>query len=272
MIEIERIALPTDLTAASSQAFIHALRLAMLVHCGLDLMHVKVQGEDTDWSAFPHVREVLARWGVMDLDDQPSEIPRNAGVSVRKVEITHADGPAAGVYAYIMQHATALVITAPHARGGLLRWVTSSVSERISRTTHRPTLFVADDMRPFVDTDTGAVGLGRVLVPVDHTPDPAQAVVRLDRLFANFGLAPDYVLLHVGGEAPRVVDAAGSELPVAMADGDVVLAIQNAAEIHAVDMIAMPTAGHDSLADMMRGSTTERVMRASKLPLLALPV
>lgn len=272
MIEIERIALPTDLSTASSLAFVHALRLAMLARCGLDLMHVKAQGEVTDWSAFPHVREVLAKWGVMDLDDPPSEIPHKAGVSVRKVEIAHPDGPATGVATYIAQHATALVITAPHARSGLLRWVTPSVSERISRASHRPTLFIADDMRPFVDAATGAVQLRTVLVPVDHTPNPAQAVARLDRLFANFGLAPDYALLHVGANAPRVVDASGVELPVATADGDVVDAIKDAAQAYAADLIAMPTAGHDSLVDMMRGSTTERVLRASKLPLLALPV
>lgn len=272
MNEIERIALPTDLTTASSCAFIHALRLAMLARCGLDLMHVKAPHDTTDWSAFPHVREVLAQWDVMDRNDPPAEIAHKTGVNVRKVEIAHPDGPAAGVFNYIMEHSAALVIAAPHARNGLLRWVDPSVSESILRQSHRPTLFIADEMRPFVDRDTGAVRLQRVLVPVDHEPDPAQAVNRLERLFGAFGLAPEYVLVHVGEAAPEIVDTKGIAVPVSTVGGDVVTGVLGAAEANAVDLIAMPTKGHDSLIDMVRGSTTERVMRASKWPLLALPV
>lgn len=272
MTAIERIALPTDLTTASSRAFAHALRLAMLARCGLDLMHVKARGDTTDWSAFPHVREVLAQWDVMDQNDPATEIAQKTGVNVRKVEIAHPDGPAAGVFNYIMEHAAALVITAPHARNGLLRWVDPSVSESILRQTHRPTLFIADEMRPFVDTDTGAVRLQRVLMPIDHSPEPTQAINRLDRLFGAFGLAPEYILVHVGDTAPEIVDSEGIRVPVSTVTGDVVTGILGAAEANAVDIIAMPTRGHDSLIDMVRGSTTERVMRASKWPLLALPV
>jgi nucleotide-binding universal stress UspA family protein len=34
----------------------------------------------------------------------------------------------------------------------------------------------------------------------------------------------------------------------------------------------MTTEGHDSMLDMLRGSTTERVLRGARCPLLALPV
>jgi nucleotide-binding universal stress UspA family protein len=39
-----------------------------------------------------------------------------------------------------------------------------------------------------------------------------------------------------------------------------------------VDLIVMTTEGHNSLLDMVRGSTMELVLRGARCPLLALPV
>jgi len=38
-----------------------------------------------------------------------------------------------------------------------------------------------------------------------------------------------------------------------------------------VDVIVMATKGQDSLLDMLRGTTTERVLRGARCPLLAIP-
>jgi nucleotide-binding universal stress UspA family protein len=38
------------------------------------------------------------------------------------------------------------------------------------------------------------------------------------------------------------------------------------------DLVAMPTKGHDGFLDVLRGSTTERVVRHAPCPVLALPV
>ena len=38
-----------------------------------------------------------------------------------------------------------------------------------------------------------------------------------------------------------------------------------------VDLIVMATKAQDSLLDMLRGSTTERVLRGARCPLLAIP-
>jgi nucleotide-binding universal stress UspA family protein len=37
------------------------------------------------------------------------------------------------------------------------------------------------------------------------------------------------------------------------------------------DLIVMTTEGHNSLFDLLRGSTTERVVRGARCPLLAIP-
>jgi nucleotide-binding universal stress UspA family protein len=54
-------------------------------------------------------------------------------------------------------------------------------------------------------------------------------------------------------------------------DGDVVSEILAAAQAHRVDLIVMATHGRDDLADLLRGSRTERVVRSATVPVLAVP-
>ena len=53
--------------------------------------------------------------------------------------------------------------------------------------------------------------------------------------------------------------------------GDVPETILTAASERAADMIVMTTNGRDTLGQVLRGSTTERVLRAAKCPVLAVP-
>jgi nucleotide-binding universal stress UspA family protein len=268
---IERIAHPTDLSKTSRSAFIHALRLALAAKCSLDLLHVKQSGSREDWHSFPHVREALAQWGIMDADAPPSEIARRAGIQVRKAEIEHPDGPSAGVFSYIARHPTGLIVTAPHQQGILSRWSSGSVSQDIALKTHRPTLFLGDGMTHFVDEATGDLRLRTILVPVDHHPSPIRVIDRLGYFFASFGLAPRFELIHVGKDAPEVPGSESDAMPVTCLEGAIVPTIVEHAKKCGADLIAMPTAGHDGFLDMLRGSTTERVMRETTVPLLAIP-
>jgi nucleotide-binding universal stress UspA family protein len=53
--------------------------------------------------------------------------------------------------------------------------------------------------------------------------------------------------------------------------GEVVETILNASDEREADLIVMATRGHDGFVDALRGSTTERVLRGAKCPLLAVP-
>ncbi|MCB0757325.1 MAG: universal stress protein, partial [Flavobacteriales bacterium] len=53
--------------------------------------------------------------------------------------------------------------------------------------------------------------------------------------------------------------------------GDPVGTIVHVAEATRADLVLMTTKGHDGFLDALRGSTTERVMRAVKCPVLAVP-
>ena len=63
-MQIRTIIHPTDFSDASAEAFVHALRIALAAKARLYLLHV-ASGREDDVMDFPHVRETLARWGLM---------------------------------------------------------------------------------------------------------------------------------------------------------------------------------------------------------------
>jgi nucleotide-binding universal stress UspA family protein len=68
------IAHTTDFSPQSAVAFLHALRLSLDARSRLDLLHVRDHAEDDSWQSFPHVREVLVRWGLLDAQASPADI------------------------------------------------------------------------------------------------------------------------------------------------------------------------------------------------------
>jgi hypothetical protein len=97
------IAHPTDFSECSAAAFSHAVGMALTTKSHLYLLHVREPGSSESWTSFPHVRELLARWELMDLRERPSQIEAKLGVGVTKVEIQHED-PASGLFEFMLSH------------------------------------------------------------------------------------------------------------------------------------------------------------------------
>lgn len=249
-------------------AFAHALRLAIEFRCQLDLLHVR-QPSDTDaWTAFPHVRKTLARWGRLPADAPHSEIEAKLGVKVRKVEVRHQN-TIAGLAEFLAVHRPDLVVLATHGAEGLNRWVSGSISEGIARRTHLPTLFLAPQSQPFVDIKTGELHLKTVVVPVARDPSPRHALAALSHLLGPLSVTQHIV--HIGETSPWILDPSGAPLNVQLMQGPVIETILQATETFDADLLVMPTAGHNGFLDALRGSTTERVLHQAPCPLLALP-
>ena len=272
MQPIRTIIHPTDFSEASADAFVHALKIALAARATLYILHV-ASGRDDDVMAFPHVRDTLARWGLMGADEPPQAVEAKLGLRIAKVDL-EPQTPEDGVRRFAADHRPDLMILATEARQGAARWLHGSVAERLARATTAPTLFVPARARVFVDQMRGEVRLHHVLIPVDHKPKPAAAVgfaMGLAHMLA--GMDAEERLLHIGEEPPRIArhNEPSRVLPVALREGDVVEAIVTAATDWPADLIAMATAGHRSVLDVMRGSTTERVLRQAPCPVLAVP-
>jgi nucleotide-binding universal stress UspA family protein len=263
---IRSIAHPTDLSRDGAAAFEHALRLAMVHRCHLDVLHVRSPGEGSDWESFPHVREVLQRWNILEPGARIEDIRAETGVSVSKVDIRDSD-PIDGLSRFLQDHRADLIVLRSHGRAGLERWLASSVSVELAGETSVPTLILGPQARPFVDSVTGRLEIATVLVPVDHDPAPDAAVAVLESLVK--GLEAELDFLHVGEDPPVLRDAGQAQRPVRTIAGPVIDTVL--AQAGQASLIAMPTAGRHGLLDALRGSTTERVVREATCPVLAIP-
>ncbi len=264
---IHHIAHPTDFSPASAKAFAHALRLALEYKCQLDLLHVK-SPDDEEWSSFPRLCEILARWGQLPANARHADVESKLGLRVQKVEITHQDA-VTGIVEFLADHRPELIVTATHGRTGLNRWLSGSISQSVARKTHLPTLFVGPKARSFVNCETGALQLNAALVPVAPQPSPRPALRAFNRLFKP--LPVDLRLVHNGDRAPWILNENGEPYDVRLIAGPVVKSILQAADELTADLIAMPTAGPHGFLDALRGTTTEHVLQHGRYALLAMP-
>ncbi len=270
---IQAVVHPTDFSDLSGAAFAHALRIALACRSQLHLLHV-TQHDTGGALAFPQVRRLLTQWGLSDENDPPWEVASRLGIEVQNSRI-EAQSPLQGIVGFLRRTPCDLIVLATHGADGVEHWLRGSVSEVLSRQVSVPTLFIAPGCRGFVSQITGQSQLRRALVPIDFSPAPDRAIE-----FARFighilaRAEIELHLLHVGRSAPSVRSTSPSSLPlppVMLRDGPVVGSILDTAIEFDADAIVMATAGHRNILDMVRGSTTERVIRHAPYPVFAVP-
>ncbi len=268
---------PTDFSRASEIAFLHALKIALQSRAMLHIMHVERGRRRTKpitaWTDFPGVRKTLGRWGVGLKHDGQNPIP---SVYVSKF-LSAGPDPLASMLRHFHRFPPDLVVLATHQRGGLARWLYKSIGEPLARSSGAMTLFLPREGRGFISLRDGSVSLKKILVPIDNEPDPQIAVNKASLLARGLGsTAAAIKLLHVGpGDGvPRVEwrPRAGWSCETVVRGGEVVEEITRTATEWDADLIAMATQGHLDFLDALRGSTTERVLRRTRCPILAVPV
>ncbi|MET0501154.1 MAG: universal stress protein [Candidatus Binatia bacterium] len=267
---------PCDFSPASEVAFGHALKIALQSKAKFDLMHVVagVTKKPPHWLDFPAVRETLARWGVLPEGVQRHEVEKT-GLRVRKI-ITSGDDPVETMLKHFRKFPPDLIVLATQQREGLARWLHKTVAEPLARRSGAMTLFIPHDGRGFVSLKDGTVSLERILIPIDYDPDPQTALSKALLLARGLDCVAGKVrLVHVGppGAAPQIElgKEPGWSYEVVVRQGDVVDQILQAeAEWHP-DLMVLATQGHMDFIDALRGSTTERVLRGSDCPVLAIP-
>jgi nucleotide-binding universal stress UspA family protein len=266
----------TDLTAASELAFAHALKIALAGRTKLYVLHAEPgNDQEVDWSAFPGVRQTLAKWGVLPEGSSTADVGDRLGIHLAKIS-AHDPDPVRAIVRFVDDHKNDLIVLATHGRDGLPRWLHSAVAEPAAREADTPTLFIARGARGFVDADNGALHLENVVIPIDHQPSPHAAVREAQRLCRTLAATEIALhLLYVGepGDMPMVEVEATPPFAVTRAarSGNVVDQILAVAAECQADLIVMATAGHHGFLDALRGSTTERVLRHAPCPVLAVP-
>jgi nucleotide-binding universal stress UspA family protein len=265
----------TDFSGADERAFAHALGVALLVQASFTILHVASDGSP-DWRSFPAVRATLERWKLLEPKSAQEDVFEKLGVAVRKLVIA-SRFPALAVAQHLENDPADLLVVGTAGREGLARWLRGSVAEAMGRWSRTMTLFVPEDAeRNLVALSDGNLTLDNVLIPVDRTPDPSTAIEIARRAAAVMSdERATITLLHVGDESglAGVRTQNGEQWTFArlQRDGDPVDEIVSAAEGVRADLVVMPTEGRHGVFDALRGSTTERVLRRVRCPLLAVP-
>jgi nucleotide-binding universal stress UspA family protein len=265
---------PTDQSPESRDAFVHALRLAVAARGRLSLLRLQMGGSATG-DGGPGVRRTLEQWGLL-----PPGSPRDAlgglGLEVSKA-VSETPDPVHAALAYLRTHPADLIVLAGGSSDGRARWLQRAVSEPIAREARQLALFLPYDVTGFVSGRDGSVTLRNLLVPIAHHPEPSpalEAACRVARLLGCEGAR--VTLLYVGeaDDAPAVSPPADSTCvwERIARPGDPVETILDTAEERLADLVVMPTAGKHGFLDLLRGSTTERVLRRARRPVLAVPI
>jgi nucleotide-binding universal stress UspA family protein len=270
---IARVFHPSDFREGSESAFAHALRLALAAKAKLDILHVAPEA-DVEWSDFPGVRRTLEQWGLLPAGSDRTAVPA-LGIDVRKVVKRESD-PVEAATSYLEEHPADLVVLATSEGDGRMGWLHRSVAKPIARAAKAATLFVPHGARGFVDPVDGTVRLRRILVPVDQRPDPDWATRAAVSLADALALpTADFTVLHAGPDnrMPDVLtdERTGWTWNWIAREGDPVETILAAAAEGDADLVVMATSGRSGFLDALRGSTTERVLRGARRPLLAVP-
>lgn len=275
MMQIGHIFHPTDFSPASMAAFGHALKLCLGLKSDLTIMHVDPAQADPDFEDFPRVRATLGRWGVLKEGASRDDLLA-LGLGVRKIRAM-AEQPVTSILQLLWRKPADLMVLATHPKDSLGQWLSDSSGETLARKSRTVTLFVPGESQGFVSLENGVVKLQRFLIPVNHRPNPQAAVDAACTLTA--GLRVDTAileLLHVGPQADmprlRLPSREGWIWKHTVSTGNVVDEILEAAARRQPDLIVMATEWRHGFLDALRGSVTERVLRRTLCPLLAVPV
>ena len=265
---------PTDFSSASELAFAHALKLTLLTTGELRILHIAPDAGPTGWKNFPGVREALERWRVLP-PGSPSSAVAELGVHIEKVQAAASD-PVTQTCEFLREHPADLIVMATHPRDGLARWRQPSVAAAIGQQAGEIALFVPEGAPGFVSPHTGELGLRRILVPVDHVPSAQPAIDAAVSLALLAGNDPiTFRLLHVGDAAfPTIItpQRATWSWERQTEPGAAVDRLVASMQEWGPDLVVMTTQGRHGFMDALRGSTTERVLREARCPLLAVSV
>lgn len=270
---IRKVFHPSDLTTASESAFRHALKVAQVARAELTVLHV-AQQDVAGWQEFPGVRQWLERWQLIPPGSGRDAI-RDLGLSVQKI-IVHSNDTLRACLHYLDRHPAELIVLAAQQRESRATWPQTNGKGAPPRGDGQMTLFLPEDAAGFVYASDGAVQLRRILVAIGGTTDAQLAVDAAARLAHTLGVAViEFTLVHVGDEAtvPPVRPPAmpGWSWRYDVRQGGVAAQLLAAIVERSADLVVMTTDGVHGFVDALRGNVTERILRESHCPLLAVP-
>ncbi len=286
---MKKFLVATDFSKHAERALAHACALAKLFGAELELF--------TSAYIPPHLLAAMATglspaW-IQEARDQATKQLATLQASLRAQGVnasTHlsTDEPSSAICERAAAIGADLIATGTRGHTGIAHVVFGSIAERVARLAHSPVLTAHDDT-PKPD------GYRRVLVPTDFSPDADLALAWARLLAEKTGatlivqhscdlpallagspeLDQSSILAAIEKSAREKLAAiakslAGCKVETVVSHGRPDVAILDTAASAKADLIVMGTRGRTGLAHVVIGSTAERTVRRSQLPVVTL--
>ncbi len=294
-IQLNRIMCATDFSDFGNQTVQNGIKLAKKLNAGLYICHVidislvNIYGE----ALFAPVKQ--EKQMIEHANKQIEDLM--GGQEVEWTPLVVVGQPAFEIARLAEEHQADLLIAASHGRSGLSRLLLGSVAEKLMRLMHRP-LLILRATEPSVGGPPLIVPFERILVGCDFSPDSELAIayaVELSQIF-NAELHVVHVMttaIHKYSRLESAFDSredfdrdirrqytekmhrivaetapadfhAHTELLIGAPDGE----LREYARDEAFDLIVLGTRGTGIIETLFVGSTTDRVVRKARCPVL----
>jgi nucleotide-binding universal stress UspA family protein len=271
----QRILVAADSSGPSLSALEAAKALAQLWDAALEIVYVQQPPMLTAWigaGAMPASvpLPVAEPWAAVE----KKLLQAAAGIPAERVKLRTVVGwPPSALLELARPERADLLVMGAHGYAGLDRLLTGSVAEAVIRRAHIPVLAVPERQR--------VAEVARVLAPWNGLPYATRALRWARELSRSLGATLD--VLHVkepglanGREAAlekRLVSimGAGSDWTLRARKGEARAQIVAEANSGRCDLVVLSAHRRPFAADFVLGSTLERLMRHSKIPVLAVP-
>ncbi|WP_323192241.1 universal stress protein [Halostella sp. PRR32] len=287
----DTILVPTDGSEHAVRACEHGLALSRRFDATVHLLNViDVTAAGGIFDAGGVSREFVER-----LEEEGSNAIETVEAVAEETDSIHTEiiegKPSEAILEYVDENGIDLLSMGTHGRSGINRYITGSVTERVVRLSDVPVLTVRA-----TEQNTPAGSYDEILVPTDGS-EPATAamdhgiaiaqeagarihavnVVDVSSLAANPNVTPPTELLDQfrsqGESATEAIATrareAGLDAVTSVREGIPSSDLLQYARENEIDLIAMGTHGRTGLERYVLGSTTERIVRESEIPVLS---
>ena len=292
-MNVKKILVPTDFSDTAKAALDQALILAAKFDAELTVLHARLLFEDDPLEMEEKLKEVKSEEHEIEellLKKMQKKTEQHAHLKIKHEIIRGYSAPSA-ILGFINKNNFDLVVIGTHGRSGLEHFLIGSVAEKVVRYARCPVLTVRT-------TDFVKENFTRILVPVDFS-EPSMEALKTAAGWINNGQSELHLLYSVEQEVHPALYAWGMKSVLDMIPdikekvekrmNEAVAAIPELSKVtitrviregkphkeiaryveeQQLDLIIIGTHGMVGLDRLLLGSTTERVIRSVKIPVL----
>ncbi len=264
---------PADPTEAGQVAFAHALKVALTFRAKLCILRSKtLDAVRNERPQMPPVRKTLEQWRLLREGSGQSEVFRELGLTVKKIDHKSLNATAAIAY-HLESHEVDLIVFSAHIQNGLKPESGYKFMQQVMQATGAQILYIPDRVHGFVSDRDGTVALNNILVPVVQNPRPESALKDAVALASTMGGREVTIsLVHVGDPkgVPAIRFPANSlcSWHTIVRQGDAADEINALAYILPADLMVITTRNRNNLCTTDQDNVTARILTKAPCPVL----